>query len=148
MQPTDVVFQVRERMTYVGSVLEEFVELDEQAVPIKWNLANISRHIYFWKYLQDFIKWNLANISNLMPDKSAMLVSTNQQIQQHCRRRKVQWANISWKISDKYEPKFQDLLIFGCVYSLDYLSFPILVLWKNLPIISVRHLSRNLKSRT
>ena len=30
--------------------------------------------------------------------------------------------------ADKYEPKFQDLLIFGCVYSLDYLSFPILVL--------------------
>ena len=28
-------FQVRERMTYVGSVLEEFVELDEQVVPIK-----------------------------------------------------------------------------------------------------------------
>jgi hypothetical protein len=27
--------QVRERMTYVGSVLEEFVELDEQVVSIK-----------------------------------------------------------------------------------------------------------------
>ena len=29
------LLQVRERMTYVGSVLEEFVELDEQVVPIK-----------------------------------------------------------------------------------------------------------------
>ena len=116
-------FQVRERMTYVGSVLEEFVELDEQVVPIKWNISKLTR------------------------DKSAMPVSTNQQIHHcHCGR-KVQWANISWK-RIKFEPKFQDLLIFGCVYSLDYLSFPILVLWKNFPIISVRHLSRNLKSRT
>ena len=123
MQPTYGTLQVRERMTYVGSVLEEFVELDEQVVPIKWNLANIS---------------------NLMPDKSAMLLSTNPTLP----RTESSMSKYFLKDfhADKYEPKFQDLLIFGCVYSLDYLSFPILVLWKNLPIISVRHLSRNLKA--
>ena len=42
MQPTYGTFQVRERMTYVGSVLEEFVELDEQVVPIKWSLENLN----------------------------------------------------------------------------------------------------------
>ena len=127
MQPTDEVFQVRERMTYVGSVLEEFVELDEQVVPIKWK--------------------DHGNTSNLNPDKSAMLVSTNPPLPLRTELSSMSKYFLKDFHADKYEPKFQDLLIFGCVYSLDYLSFPILVLWKNLPIISVRHLSRNLKKR-
>ena len=52
------ILQVRERMTYVGSVLEEFVELDEQVVSIKWNL-------------------DCNKYPTLTPDKSAMPVSTN-----------------------------------------------------------------------
>ena len=101
------LLQVRERMTYVGSVLEEFVELDEQVVPIKWNQGNISK---------------------LTQDKSAKPVSTNQQIH-HCHSGwKVQWANIS----DKYlNQSFKICLSLAvCIPQLDYLSFPILVLWK------------------
>ena len=101
-------FQVRERMTYVGSVLEEFVELDEQVVPIKWSLENLN---------SDNIR-NLTNICNASVNKSANppLPRSESSMSKYF---------LKYFHADLYEPKFQDLLIFGCVYSLlDYLSFP------------------------
>ena len=115
------------------------------AMEMTINLANKRKFPRFasgWHTLGPSLKnlWSLTNkwcpsseistATNIQPSLPANLLCQCQQIH-HCRRRKVQRANISWKISAKYEPKLQDLLIFGCVYSLDYLSFPILVLWKS-----------------
>ena len=54
---------------------------------------------------------------------SAMLASTNPPLPRS--ESSMSKYFLKYFHADLYEPKFQDLLIFGCVYSLlDYLSFP------------------------